>query len=83
MHPSAHPTMLQSQKACKGEEKKATGPRKAVSHLCSRFDDWLQRESVLEARKFFPDRSPYPVMYGQGSFTMKHMMTKSHRGQCA
>lgn len=38
-----------------GWGKKARGPRKAASHLCSRFNDWLQRESALEARNFFPE----------------------------
>lgn len=42
-------------KGMQGWGKKATGPREAVSHLCSRFNDWLQRESVLEAWNFFPE----------------------------
>lgn len=42
-------------KHIQGWGRKATGPRKAASHLCSTFNNWLQRESVLEARYFFPE----------------------------
>lgn len=81
----AHPSMLLSQKTCKGVERKPQDPEK-LFHICvaglmidSKGSLFLKQENF-----FLSDRSLYPVMYGQGSFTVKTMMAKSLcRGQCA
>lgn len=72
MHPPAHPSMLVSQKACKGEEKKPQGPEK-LFHICvaalmvgSKGSLFLKQEIF-----FLSDRSPYPVTYRQSTFTVK------------
>jgi len=76
--PHAHPCTLLSHKLMQlhmpARGRKATWSRKAASHLGSRFNDWLQREPVLEANYFLPEWQVSSSVWAQ----MRHLHNETH-----
>lgn len=78
MHPHVHASMFLSQKTSKGEERKPEAPEKLLHIRVAGLMISSKGSVFLKQEIFFLSDK-----YGQGCFTVKHMMTKSHRGQCA